>query len=203
MEARLVVDLGRQGKKTLHIHATETIIGRRRNCGVRIKSSEVSRRHCLISKRDGYLAVEDLESVNGTYINGTRVVGKQLLRPGDHLEIGPLSFVVEYEMTQAVLDRLESSATKDEGIDVLQVIDEQENLDMFALPPDEELDAIPLAADDSRELGHPGKAEERSIPVEDELGEVADWKLPQSNDLRNILSNLEDSRPKRRRGKED
>src|SRR5437879_10185002 len=97
MDVRLVVEKGSTQRQEWCLHHKDTVVGRRRDCDLRILSSEVSRRHCLLRIDDGYLNVEDLDSINGTFVNGSRVVGKQVLRPGDHLEVGPLECVVEYE----------------------------------------------------------------------------------------------------------
>src|SRR5947209_19582193 len=102
MEVRLVLDRGKHGTQVMRLRSEEAIVGRRQDCDVRVRSAEVSRRHCLLSYRNGYLSVEDLDSVNGTYLNGHRVTGRQAVRPGDELGIGPVRFTVEYEITQKV-----------------------------------------------------------------------------------------------------
>src|ERR1700746_1475281 len=114
MDVRLVLEQGSSRKRHVRLHSSETIVGRRHDCDLRIKSAEVSRRHCLLTFHDGCLRVEDLDSVNGTFLNGSRVVGKQVVRPGDYLEIGPARFLVEYEITQDALDRLEHAGDGEE-----------------------------------------------------------------------------------------
>jgi pSer/pThr/pTyr-binding forkhead associated (FHA) protein len=50
---------------------------------------EVSRRHArFVREAGGQLSVEDLESANGTFVNGERVRGRQVLRPGDSVRVG-------------------------------------------------------------------------------------------------------------------
>lgn len=54
----------------------------------------VSRRHCrLVAHPDGRLEVEDLESTNGTFVNGRRIL-RERLEPGDRLTIGRVDFWV-------------------------------------------------------------------------------------------------------------
>src|SRR6516165_8996455 len=119
MQVKLIVKKGTNRARVVNLQSAETIIGRRHDCDLRILSSQVSRRHCLLSIHDGYLTVEDLDSVNGTLVNGKRVAGKQPLRPGDRLEVGPLRFTVEYEITQDALDRLEKEeAASNENLPV-------------------------------------------------------------------------------------
>jgi len=62
-------------------------------CGRAIDDSALSRRHCAVSNEGGRLFVEDLGSRNGTFVNGERVVRRQL-RPGDEIEIGESRVIV-------------------------------------------------------------------------------------------------------------
>ena len=51
--------------------------------------NELSRRHARISRGDtGQLAIEDLGSANGTYVNGQRITSRVLLTPGDSVKLG-------------------------------------------------------------------------------------------------------------------
>jgi serine/threonine-protein kinase len=86
----------------------QATLGRGRSCTVRIRSSDVSRLHCrLRMEADGLVRVEDLESVNGTFINGTPIHGLEIVRPGDRLGLGPVTLVVEYDKTPQAQRRLE------------------------------------------------------------------------------------------------
>lgn len=96
MDIKLVVEQGRTSIRTLRLHSSQTLIGRAHGCQVRIPSALVSRRHCLLDVCDGIVTVEDLNSRNGTLLNGETVTGQRLVRPGDHLQIGPITFIVEY-----------------------------------------------------------------------------------------------------------
>jgi pSer/pThr/pTyr-binding forkhead associated (FHA) protein len=184
MDVRLVLELERSKRQAWHIHHAETVVGRRRDCDLRILSAEVSRRHCLLSITNGYLIVEDLDSVNGTFINGQRVVGQQALRPGDHLEIGPLEFIVEYEITPSALERLAYRAGE-------QVVEEE----LEALPLAEEDQETNTAAAEEKQPVSEGKSVPE--PQQDpfafvEEGEASNWHLPQTNELRDLLSHLEE-----------
>jgi FHA domain len=65
----------------------ELIVGRHHRCDVVLKDLSVSRRHVRLVFRDGAWVVQDLESTNGTIVNGVRV-GRCALRPGDQLALG-------------------------------------------------------------------------------------------------------------------
>src|SRR5262245_18029453 len=101
MDVKLVIEQGSDTSKVFKLKSAETIIGRQNDCDLRIPSSAVSRKHCSLSFRDDVLTVEDLESANGTKVNGEAIEGSRVLRPGDRLEVGPVTFLVKYQLTPA------------------------------------------------------------------------------------------------------
>jgi pSer/pThr/pTyr-binding forkhead associated (FHA) protein len=72
----------------------ELVIGRHPNCDLVLTDTTVSRRHARLTFRDGGWVVRDLESTNGTRVNG-QYVGRCRLRPGDRLELGEQSLRVD------------------------------------------------------------------------------------------------------------
>jgi FHA domain-containing protein len=54
-----------------------------------------SARHARIESRSDGVWVQDLDSTNGTYVNGARVAGAQRLAAGDVLRVGETDLVVE------------------------------------------------------------------------------------------------------------
>jgi len=206
MEVRLVLEGSRARKRVLRLHSAETIVGRRQDCDLRIKSAEISRRHCLLSIHDGYVSIEDLDSVNGTFLNGRRVVGKQTVRPGDSLEVGPLRFTVEYEITQAALDRLNQQAGEGEDLDVLPLAEAAEGPNPFEFAKgDKQTGSLPdaeqstdLISPPPPEPSAPAEGEDEALPILEELDEGGDWHLPPSGDLRDILSEMEDPKARKR-----
>lgn len=54
-----------------------------------------SARHARIEMRGDGVWVQDLDSTNGTYVNGSRVAGAQRLDAGDVLRVGETDLVVE------------------------------------------------------------------------------------------------------------
>lgn len=56
---------------------------------ISIKDESISRDHCELSAGSQGWTVRDLGSANGTFLNGTRVHGTELLRPLDVLSLGP------------------------------------------------------------------------------------------------------------------
>ncbi len=72
----------------------QTTIGSAPDNDVAIDHKSVSRRHAVIVRRLGGFAVRDLDSTNGTRINGRRAPGTRRIRPGDELEFGSVRFAV-------------------------------------------------------------------------------------------------------------
>ncbi|MGQ0612620.1 MAG: sigma 54-interacting transcriptional regulator [Planctomycetaceae bacterium] len=70
----------------------EIIIGRAEECGVRVFDEAASRRHARIVRHGADFVAEDLESVNGLFVNGRRVP-RHVLRTGDELSVRGLTLV--------------------------------------------------------------------------------------------------------------
>src|SRR3954447_5750006 len=60
----------------------------REGCDVNLMDPEVSRRHATIRDQGGSLAIEDLGSTNGTFVNGTRITAVTVLKDGDEVRLG-------------------------------------------------------------------------------------------------------------------
>lgn len=71
-------------------------IGRSPRADFVVDSPLLSRVHCRLSAGEAGLAVEDLQSTNGTYVNGGRVLQSRL-RDGDCLRLGRLELTVAAE----------------------------------------------------------------------------------------------------------
>ncbi len=77
------------------LSAGQVIIGRESSCGIQIKSdATVSRQHAMLTVIDGIFFVRDLDSRNGTLLNGQKI-GNCLVRinPEDKLMVGKTVFV--------------------------------------------------------------------------------------------------------------
>jgi pSer/pThr/pTyr-binding forkhead associated (FHA) protein len=70
------------------IRRGETLLGRSAYCSIVLSNPLASRQHCAIRLEGGALVVEDLESSNGTWVNGERIGEVRTLAPGDLLRVG-------------------------------------------------------------------------------------------------------------------
>ena len=95
--AELIIHSGKyQGRKLL-INDGDVVIGRDNDCQIRLASSDISRKHCVVKIEKGIIVVEDLNSQNGTYVNDLLIKEKTQLEPGDYLRVGPMVFRVPGE----------------------------------------------------------------------------------------------------------
>src|SRR6516225_5988451 len=75
------------------IKTRKQIIGRAPECAIRVVDERVSRRHAKIWERSGIVFIRDLNSRNGTFVNGERVTRCTLVS-GKTLRIGDMTFEV-------------------------------------------------------------------------------------------------------------
>jgi transcriptional regulator with GAF, ATPase, and Fis domain len=87
MHPRLVVISGVHGQSSFPVEAESLIIGRDPSCSIPLKDVIASRKHCRIDRNDHHFTVVDLDSRNGTFVNGTPV-RERVLQHGDRIEIG-------------------------------------------------------------------------------------------------------------------
>lgn len=112
MNPKLMVVSGHATKEEIEVRLPMSI-GREQGQNLVISHPLVSRRHCEIARRDDYLTIKDFGSANGTYVNDKRVKREAILRPGDKLTIGPLTFVVIYNRGGRVSSRQAAKSLAD------------------------------------------------------------------------------------------
>jgi predicted component of type VI protein secretion system len=179
MNVRLVLERKRKRIWTTQLRRPEATIGRALGSTIRIPSSEVSRLHCRLRIENGVVTVEDLESINGTFLNGVRVRDTQTVRPGDRLTIGPATLVVEYELTPDVLKRLG-------GQDDYAVLEADDEIEIVGGASAEQ--PVVKAAPVVEPVDTPDDGEDMLVFD----GEAA-IQLPEGNDLRDFLIELDDT----------
>lgn len=91
IKAVLVVLTGTEKDKQYVLTKAETIIGRGNDVDIYIDDTSVSRQHATILFRDLEFRIKDLESSNGTFLNGSEVT-EYALRNGDKIGIGDTLF---------------------------------------------------------------------------------------------------------------
>lgn len=82
-----LLEIGRRGRK-IRLQIGTVVIGRHpRKCQVIFEQPAISRTHCLLVVRRESVSIRDLQSSNGTYVNGQRI-GESELIDGDCVRIG-------------------------------------------------------------------------------------------------------------------
>jgi transcriptional regulator with GAF, ATPase, and Fis domain len=92
LRPRLLVLSGPLKDSTIPLVEGEVTIGREASNGIAIIDPSVSRKHCAVLARDGKFQVRDLDSRNGTSVNGV-AVQEQWLQHGDEIGAGDSSFL--------------------------------------------------------------------------------------------------------------
>lgn len=169
MKVRLSVQHKKANVKSVVLH-TDALIGRSTECNLRLASGLVSRRHCKLLISDEQVAVIDLGSSNGTFLNDEKVTPKieVPIPPGSELTIGPARFIVQYDDPTAETHiRKGTSAASDAGA--------EEQSSHATLTPEETptADALPVHAEGSPEPAETGapttfEAEDSELEISDE-----------------------------------
>jgi pSer/pThr/pTyr-binding forkhead associated (FHA) protein len=95
--AWIVFDPGSVRHSVRHDLTGITTIGRRPDCDVQLFDNQASKIHCRIHPRENGFWLEDMGSMNGTFVNGLRVRGVSLLADGDRVRIGTATGVFHDE----------------------------------------------------------------------------------------------------------
>ncbi|MDO4274207.1 MAG: FHA domain-containing protein [Eubacteriales bacterium] len=75
------------------------IVGRSDICEVCVKDTKMSKQHFALEYQEGYVYLSDLESTNGTMLNGIAVTGRHRLAKGDKITAGNTTVCVKWEDT--------------------------------------------------------------------------------------------------------
>lgn len=93
----LEITEGSQIGKIFRLDGFPLVVGRRESCDIVLPDENISRRHARLEVQNGSWVVTDLDSTNGTIVNGVRIKSKQL-ESGDNLKFGATvcAFKVDY-----------------------------------------------------------------------------------------------------------
>lgn len=114
--------VSRTGDRRFHLgDGTPLVVGRELSCELPILDSGVSRRHAEVRADDHGVALSDLGSRNGTWVNGTRIVQGRA-QVGDTIAFGALAFTVEADEAQRDANSAFAIATSPMPADMPQVV---------------------------------------------------------------------------------
>lgn len=102
--------------KTYELRNGDTILGRLPDCDIQIDSNMVSRKHARVFPKDGHFYIEDLNSGNGTVLNGQRLTEPTQLRSNDRIKLGPVLFRYENDQSSSSMSSNHASAAEQAGV---------------------------------------------------------------------------------------
>jgi pSer/pThr/pTyr-binding forkhead associated (FHA) protein len=123
MQVNMVIFKRDGQRKDISLAKPVSVIGRRDDCDLRVPLLGVSRQHCQVIAKDGKVTLKDLNSSNGTFVNDKRV-NQQDLKPGDRVQVGPVTFVIQIEGKPAKISppmkpkKASATARRNEEVDV-------------------------------------------------------------------------------------
>jgi len=103
-------------QRRIPVNSNPFHVGRSPQCDLVLPSRNVSKSHAHLISAGEILAVRDLRSTNGTYMNGNRIMGDTLLKEGDFLQFGDTEFRISRETPQNAEQTLEKSDVAAAGV---------------------------------------------------------------------------------------
>lgn len=86
---------GTEATRYLPIYTVPFVVGRRPDLALSLNSMSVSNLHAEFSEAGASLVLRDLESTNGTYVNGRRITGSVALHHDDLVQFANMAFRVQ------------------------------------------------------------------------------------------------------------
>ncbi|NUN47716.1 MAG: protein kinase [Candidatus Brocadiae bacterium] len=104
---RLVVEKGADKGKTISLAGVGVVVGRDTSAGISINDTMASRNHFKVEARNGTFYLVDLNSKNGTLLNGSRVKESKI-QPGDRIQVGEtvFSFMEDVKAKEELIGRI-------------------------------------------------------------------------------------------------
>lgn len=99
VEWKLVLDDGSNAVKILPVNRDVLLIGRALTTDIPLDDAHISRHHARLTRQEEQLVIEDLQTVNGTLVNGQLLTQPHVLQPGDVIGLGPFSIRIEQTVT--------------------------------------------------------------------------------------------------------
>jgi two-component system, cell cycle response regulator len=111
----LIVLAGHNVGEMYRIEGAETVVGRASNAQVRLSDDGISRRHARVVQLGSDIVIEDLQSANGTYVNGVNV-NNATLNDGDKIRLGSttvLKFTFQDQLDESFQQQMYDAALRD------------------------------------------------------------------------------------------
>jgi hypothetical protein len=128
------------GGDPIPLKKAELILGRRPTCDIKLDFENISGKHCQLRHINGVWHVRDLNSTNGTTVNGQRISSQHGLMPDDELGLAGHYFQIDYDPI-APTSLLDANQILEEEIaeaprhrSLMELAGLERNADDFAFP---------------------------------------------------------------------
>ena len=118
--AKLVVLSEGMTGRTHELKVDKTTIGRVEDNTFPIPEPSVSSHHCEVLLRGEEVTVKDLNSTNGTYINGERIT-ESAMKPGEILRLGQIEMRLETDAPQPAKKAADQTAVMQRGVSLTEL----------------------------------------------------------------------------------
>ncbi len=123
----------------------EINIGRAENSDIKIDGLQISNRHARLLQTGTGIAIEDLNSTNGVYVNGERI-SRRLIEPSDAVQIGSFLIKIDSEKNIGVFDT--RSKTRIDAVSITKDVKNRSGGGMLRL-----LDSVSLSIQPNEFVG--------------------------------------------------
>lgn len=116
VQAYLIVLSGPEVGRMFKLEVADITMGRSGTAELRINDVGVSRNHARVFRGGDGIYLEDLESANGTFLNGERLHGRFQLRDGDKITLGSttiLKFTYHDKLDESFQKQMFEAALRD------------------------------------------------------------------------------------------
>lgn len=146
------------------------IVGRDPANQITIDDGYLSRRHCAIAYRDHRVLVRDMDSYNGTYVNGQRIHEECYILPGDVLKMGRTRMFVDFgdvEKQSASLKIYSPNLQPKKGVEPVPTTKRPQLAGAYQQIPNQIPPFMPNAVGESSSFGPATRAQTRKISPND------------------------------------
>ncbi len=116
----MILSLSSNSFETVLLNQSRFIIGKGENCDIQIIDDSVSHYHAMFFINDeGLICVQDLQSINGVFVNGEKIDNIHVVCEGDNISFGDIYSYLNEAVTDSIvniqdLDKDVKSITKEE-----------------------------------------------------------------------------------------
>jgi pSer/pThr/pTyr-binding forkhead associated (FHA) protein len=120
--AKLVVLSEGLTGQSYELKVDKTTVGRVEDNAFQIAQPSVSSHHCEVLLRGNEVVIKDLNSTNGTFIDGQQITGEAVLKPGQVLRLGQVDIRLEAAAAAAASRKpVDSTMVVPKGISLEQL----------------------------------------------------------------------------------